>query len=311
MMEIQGINVVENFEAMNCFTPIEYPKKLDQLLHSSKLRKVNILCLHEARQLIRAKNWNSFLTQAISDVNAMSRSVKRICFMIISQFVRDITLEIRYTLDYYITMKRDKSQTKMFISRIWKDDRDLEKPKLRKRKIFGYVVYPNGKRRKIRPNYLIIKKPNKELTELFDTLDTKAKADIIRRKLNRLIDEMQIDLQGENKKIVDMVAFYMAKPDKMLGIGKVVGNQFRLNKDFKSMHDLSKKETEEFVKILESEMTKKGIMEKRNTASYDKPLKDDEMEDYVAETSDADLEDQNADDSLDDDVIEENKTEGE
>lgn len=296
MMEIQGINILENFENINCFTPIEYPKKLDALLHSSKLKKVNILCLHEARTLIRAKNWNSFLTQAIADVNAMSRSLKRICFMIISQFVRDVTLEIRYTLDYYITMRRDKNQTKMYISRIWKDDRDLEKPKLRKRKIFGYVVFPSGKRKKIRPNYLIIKKPDKRLTELFDELDTKAKSDIIRRKLNKLVADMEMDLAGGNQKIIDMVSFYMAKPDKLLGIGKMVGDQFRLSKDFKKMHDLSKQENEEFVKMLEQELKKRGAIEKVNIASYDKPLKEGETEAYLEENSDANLEDDTTDD---------------
>lgn len=289
LCEIQGIDPVANFVAMNVFTPLEYANKLDALLHDKKLKKVNILCVHEARELIRAKNWHSFLAQAIADVNAMSRSIKRLCFIIISQFIRDITPDVRYTLHYYITMKRTKSETRMYVSKVWKDDRDLEKPKLRKRKIFGYVIYPNGRRRKIRPSYLIIRKPNPLLTEQFEKLDTEAKASIIRRKLNRLVDDLQMDLQGENKKIVDMVAWYMAKPDKLLGIGKVVANRFRLDKKFKEMHDLNKKETEEFVKILETEMTKKGIMEKKNVESYDR-VDTGEDNPYLAEHSDADME---------------------
>lgn len=295
LCEIQGVDPVANFVAMNVFTPLEYANKLDALLHDKKLRKVNILCVHEARELIRAKNWHSFLAQAIADVNAMSRSIKRLCFIIISQFIRDITPDVRYTLHYYITMRRNRSDTRMYISRVWKDDRDLEKPKLRKRKIFGYVVYPNGKRRKLRPNYLIIKKPNPLLVEMFEKLDTEAKASIIRRKLNRLVADLEMDLQGENKKVVDMVAFYMAKPDQMLGIGRVVGDKFKLDKKFKEMHDLDKKETEQFVVMLEQELKKKGAIEKTNIASYDRPDKGEDDE-YLAETSDADLEDSTTDD---------------
>lgn len=305
LCEIQGVDVFANFEAMNVFTPLEYPKKLDALLHDKSLKRVNILTMHEARELIRAKNWNSFLTSAIADVNAMSRSVKRLCFIIISQFIRDVTTDVRYTLNYYITMKRNSSETRMYLQKVWKDDRDLEKPKLRKRKIFGYVVYPNGKRRKIRPAYLIIKKPAKELVEKFDALDTAAKSSIIRRKLNRLIGEMELDLQGENKKLVDMVTFYLSKPEKMLGIGKMKGENFVLNKDFNNMHDLSKKEKEDFVKILTTELKKKGIIEKSNVASYGKT--EQEGDAYYDQSSDADMDSEKDDETnLDEGVLDEN-----
>lgn len=284
LCELQGVDPVKHFEAMNVFTPLEYPKKLDALLHDKELKKVNTLCMHEAREIIRAKNWHNFLTQAIADVNAMSRSVKRLNFIIISQFIRDITSDVRYTLNYYCTMKRNANETRMYIQKVWKDDRDLEKPKLRKRKIFGYVVYPNGKRRKIRPAYLIIKKPRQELIDKFDELDTAAKSAIIRRKVNRLISDMELELQGDNKKIVDMVTWYLSKPEKMLGIGKMKGDKFVLNKKFNEMHDLNQKEKEEFVKILQSEMKKKGIIEKKNMESYEEPEPSEEdQEDYYEE----------------------------
>lgn len=274
MAEIQGFSALEHFRAMNIFTPLEYSKKIDALLNDKKLKKVNILCMHEARAIIKAKNWHSFLAQSIADVNAMSRAVKPICFMIISQFIRDITTDVRYTLNYYVKMSRDSKGSKMYVSRVWKDDRDLEKPKLRKRKIFGYVVYPSGRRRKIRPQYLLVKKPSKEIIELFDELDTQSKAEIIRRKLNRLVSEMELELQGENKKIVDMVTWYISKPEKMLGIGKMRGDKFILNKNFNQMHELTPKEKEEFVKILTTELKSRGIIEKKNIESYSTPPPD-------------------------------------
>lgn len=297
LCEIQNVDPLTNFESMNVFTPLEYPKKLDALLHDRKLKKVNILCMHEAREIIRAKNWHNFLTQAIADVNAMSRSVKRICFIIISQFIRDITSDVRYTLNYYCKMSRTNKETRMYIQRVWKDDRDLEKPKLRKRKIFGFVVYPDGRRRRIRPSYLIIKKPNPELVKKFDELDTAAKSAIIRRKVNRLIADMEMELQGENKKIVDMATWYLSNPDKMLGIGKMRGDKFVLDKKFNEMHDLNDKEKKEFVKILEQEMKKKGIIDKENSEFDDRMnagVEDisEEHDEFLDDVSDQDGEDE-------------------
>src|SRR3990172_1749681 len=73
ILETQGINLAEYFTDVNIFTPLEYPKKLDRLLYNKELKKVNVICLHEAREVIRAKDWRSFLTQSIADVNALSR----------------------------------------------------------------------------------------------------------------------------------------------------------------------------------------------------------------------------------------------
>jgi hypothetical protein len=263
LCELQGIDVVRHFKDMNVFTPLEYPKKLDRILNDRELRKVNIICMHEAREIIKAKDWHSFLTQSIADVNAMSRSIKRICFIIISQFIRDITSDVRYTLNYYVTLKRNRSETRMFIQRVWKDDRDLEKPKLRKRRIFGYVIYPDGRRKKYMPEYLLVKKPNSVLLDMFDELDTKAKREIIRRKTNKLIEAMEMDLVGENSKIVGMVKWYVEHPEELNSVGKLRGGRFVLEKKFNEMHDLTNKEKLEFVKGLQRELKEKGIINEK------------------------------------------------
>jgi len=157
LLEMQGINLLDVFNDVNVYTPLEYPKKLDALLFDKRLKKVNIITMHEAREVVKAKNWRSFLTSSISDINAMSRSVKRLAIFIISQFIRDVTTDIRYTMNFYVKAVRPRGKAaRLYIFKMWKDDTDLEKPKLRKRKIMGYIVLPSGKYQKYIPKYYLM-----------------------------------------------------------------------------------------------------------------------------------------------------------
>lgn len=261
LCKIQGIDINKHFKDMNVFTPLEYPHKLDAILNDTKLKKVNIICMHEAREIIKAKQWHNFLTQSIADVNAMSRSIKRICFIIISQFIRDITSDVRYTLNYYCKMQRVGGVSKMYVFRIWKDDKDLEKPKLKKRKIRGKLILPNGRRRMYCPEYLIINKPDEKLLTIFDELDTQSKAKIIRKKINTLIKEMEKDLTDENKKILAMVEWYKQHPAELDRIGKVKRKKFILNDNFNHIHDLVPQERDEFVKLLQKELETQQLIQ--------------------------------------------------
>ena len=261
LAEIQGYDLKDCVNDVNVYIPIEYPEKLDSLLFDKELKKVNMIAIHEARSVIKAKNWHSFVNQAISDVNALSRSVKRLHFFIISQFIKDIDSSIRYTLTYYITVKRPKNKRpRLSISKMWKDDRDLEKPKLRKRKISGYLVYPDGKYRKYSPKYLELSKPSQEIIDIFEKNDTEAKAEIIRSKMVKLQNEMKAEVGEESKKIDKMVEYYTENTDRLLGLGKRYKNGFRISKEIQNIHDLSKFETEMFQKKINNKLQEMGIM---------------------------------------------------
>jgi hypothetical protein len=191
--ELQGIDFKKYLEVMNVFVPLQYPQKIDKLLFDKEYKDVNILCLHEAREVVKAKEWFSYLSQATADINAMSRSIKRIATIIISQFIRDVTTDIRYTINYYIKVYRPKGRkARLNIMVMWKDDTDLDHPKLRKRKIRGYLIYPNGKYRPFVPKYFEVDMPDKEIVKQFETLDRESKSAIIRSKINKLIEILVI-----------------------------------------------------------------------------------------------------------------------
>lgn len=262
LYDIQGVDVNEFFEVSNVFTPLQYPEKIEKILFDKKYKKANLVCLHEAREVIKAKLWHSFITQAVADVNAMSRSIKRLGVFIISQFIRDITNDMRYTLNYYCIVRRPKGKrARLYINVLWKDDRDLEKPKLRKRKLSGYIVDKKGRYKRFVPQYLEMKKPSKEICELFDKLDTEAKSGIIKTKLARLMEEMQSEVGAESVKVEAMVNWYMKNPENLHTIGRRRKGKYIVKGEVQEMHGLSKDETVKFQNLLNKRLKEKGMIE--------------------------------------------------
>lgn len=268
LLEDQGMDLNKFLDDINVYVPIEYPRKINKLLglnpggfKATGLKDLNIICVHEARELVKAKNWHSFINTAISDVNAMSRSIKRLCVMIVSQFIRDISTDIRYTLNYYIKVRRPiGKKARMYIYVMWKDDTDLEKPKLKKRKLTGYLVYPNGLYRKYTPQYLELRKPKKENVDKFETNDAEAKAKIIRHKINKLVKEMSADMDLESEKIGLMVDHYIKNPENLQSIGKQYRDKWKLKPTVRKMYELSQDEAKEFENKLNDALKKRGVI---------------------------------------------------
>lgn len=260
MMLAQGVDPKKYVSAMNIYTPLQYPEKINALLFDKELKKVNVLCVHEAREVVKAKLWASFLTQSIADVNAMSRSIKRLVIIIISQFIRDITTDMRYTLNYYCKVIRPKGRkARLYINVLWKDDSDLEKPKLRKRKLSGYLVYPNGVYKRYVPQYIELNKPDPEIVAQFEKDDYDSKAGIIKKKLSKLIKEMQADIGEQSNKVASMVEWYSTRSENIDLIGKRYKGKLRVSKDFKDLHDMTVVEVKEFETKINEALIKKGI----------------------------------------------------
>lgn len=261
LMEIQGIDLKKYVNDINVYVPLEYPEKLDKLLNESRLKKINIVCIHEARDVIKAKLWYSFVNTAVSDINAMSRSVKRLITIIISQFIRDISSDMRYTLDFYVKASRPSGKkTRLYISVMWKDDRDLEKPKLRKRKLSGYIVNPDGKYKRFIPTYLVMNKPDKEIVAEFEKQDYESKKKILNKKINELMNEMRKETGIGSNKVESMVDYYSENTKNLSKIGRRNKNGWSLKPEFRKMHDLSKDEAKDFATKLNEKLKEKGIV---------------------------------------------------
>lgn len=260
-LAVQGVDIHDCFDQVNVYTPLQYPEKLDTLLFNKDFKKVNALMVHEARELVKAKNWHSFVNMAISDVNAMSRSIKRLMIIICSQFIRDISTDIRYTLNYYCIVRRPKNKrARVYINVMWKDDRDLEKPKLRKRKLSGYVKDKNGRYRRFVPQYLELSLIDKDLKERFEKSDRDAKIHIIRDKMNQLISQMKEDAGADSDKVSGMVDYYADRPEMLSALGRRYRGSWRLFPDARELHQLSDFEARRFEDLMKDRLKDKGVI---------------------------------------------------
>lgn len=261
LYDIQGVDYKDFFEISNIFSPLQYPVKLEKILFEKEFKKANIITVHEARDLVKAKNWQSFLSTTIADVNAMSRSQKRLIFFIISQFIKDITKEVRYTLTYYCKVSRPiGGNARLVINKMWKDDRDLEQPKLRKRRIKGYLVYPNGVHRSYSPQYFELPKPDKEIVKEFERLDKEAKAGSIRSKLNTLISEMRMEIEGEQDRVTGLVNHFAENVESLHTIGKRWRGKWKVKKEAVEAFNLEKKDLKVFESKLNAKLKTMGYM---------------------------------------------------
>lgn len=263
LCEAMGINLYDVLEYMNVFHPVEYPSKLDNLLYSKDkiIKKLPFLCIHEARTVVRSKDWNTMLSTLISDVNAMSRTIKCMCTIVISQFIRDVNTDVRYTMTYYSTITRplDGGNANLRIFKLYKDDRDLEKPKLKKRRLQGYILTAkvpdpqterDYERKWVILNNIQLSKTRKEVYEKFEQLDKTGKSTQIRDKLNQMVEHMKMEMGVTDTKINKLAEFYLKDLNSLSSISKKVRGNWRLTLKARDMHGLDKKQVAELEILL-------------------------------------------------------------
>jgi ABC-type dipeptide/oligopeptide/nickel transport system ATPase component len=260
MLKMQGVYTgKELLSRVNVFNPVEYGEKLNALLYDKELKKVNVFAIQEGRQVVRAKLWHSLANQSIGDVNALSRSIKRIAFFILSQFIRDIDNDIRYTLNYYCKAERPiNGKVKLYIKVMWKDDHDIEKPQLRTRNLRGYLRMPNGKYRRYSPPYMVIPRLDKETAQYVDDLDFQAKKDVLERRINTLMEQMKLEQGIENSKVPAIIKAYAQDIDNLRFLGKMFKGKWRLNETMVKAFNLSDKEKKELQKGVIETLKVKG-----------------------------------------------------
>lgn len=268
-----GIKTAEVLNDCVVYLPIEYLTKLDNCLHWKKnkredLKNLHVIMIDEAREVVRARDWYTFLNRAISDCNAMSRRIKPLVLIIISQFIKDIDREIRYTLSFYVECQRPLTgRTRVSFERIWKNTYDLERPKLCKRPLVGFIK--DGKNySKFYPRFEA-NLPPKEIFNRYDEENFKAKSRILRKRIEETIRKMEKQVNIFSK-VDSLVKFYIEHPDQIMKIlDPKYKKGFRIRKDFKDMHDITKTELEEFEKRIYKEGLKKDLFRDPGENDYE------------------------------------------
>lgn len=254
----QGLNLADYLEAIEIFTPYEYGIKFKKLLYDKALKDIHFVVLDEAREVVDAKKWYDFVNQAIAHINATCRTIKPMVIIVVTQFVKDIDSSVRRTLTFYGKCQRPlKRSPFLYLYRVWKDDLDLENPKLRKRRLVGYIVKGN-RRIKIKP-YFRFRMPSREIVQIYEKLNYEAKTKIVNRKMDILLQRLQADIKGMDKQIDAMALFYAENPETLDLIVERKRGKVTVKKEVQKMHGLTPSEAKAFEKALLNKLAEKGV----------------------------------------------------
>lgn len=259
LLKLQGVNDISPyFEGMNVYTPLEYPSKINAILFDSFFKDINVFTIHEARQLVKSHTWQSFLTQSVADINATSRQVKRLITIFISQSMSDIARDVRKTLDYMIVMKRPRGKRpRMKIKVLWLDERDPEKPQLRTRNLSGLIIDKYGRYMQFSPTFFEISPPSKNLIEIFEEQDRKAKGDIIKKKMDKMIQLVQKELGVSDDRVSMLVDYYTKDFSTLALIGKKNKNGWKVSASMQKVLNLSDDDFKIFEKRINEKVENK------------------------------------------------------
>ncbi len=260
-----GVETKETLNDQLVYVPIEYANKMNNLLFSQDktVKKMKAIIIDEGRELIPAKQWYNFINQVIADVNAMSRGVKPLALLVVSQFIKDIDFSVRRTITYYAECYRPLTRPLVSFSPwfVWKDTRDIENPKLRKRHIRGYLKIGNKRPFLYVVKRLWVKKPREELTKIYNKTMVETKAMIIRRKLEDVLREIEKSISPRYEKIDYLVNYYLERPDILKIFMERKGDKIHIRKEFEKAHDITPSERKEFEKRLLEKLVERGMID--------------------------------------------------
>lgn len=229
------------------YTPLEYSMKIKSILYDKNLRKLHVIMIDEARDLLSSKTWYDFINRTINDINNQHRGVKPLVVIVISQDIGDIDKATRKTIQYRIKCTRPMGKnTRIKIKRFWKDERDVNNPKIRERSLNGYMKN-NGSWKRVYVGDLTVKLPSKEIRDRYDSASFSRKSDLLRRKIEEVEKRIQKELYGDFDKIQQLVEYYTRSPQlRRLVVERKGLNNYHIRSDFKEIHDLTGSELKDF-----------------------------------------------------------------
>lgn len=243
------------------YTPFEYPDKLQWMLFNPESKGRHVVFMAEARELVKAKLWYTLINQSIADVNAMSRTVKPLIFIINSQDISDVDKENRRLLTYYGYVVRPLSgKVNLKLYKINKSRHTIDNPKMRLKKLTGHLVQ-NGHYKKFRIAKFKVSLPSDKIRKEFEDRDFKAKKDVILKKLDAMRKALKKDMPTMSR--LEETVEFMAKEHAILKkfIGRSKSGKIRINKAVGKLFNLSKEDFPVFETMMVERLKKENLIE--------------------------------------------------
>jgi len=264
LMKKLGLDFNKHLNDIIVYTPFDYGSKIKALLFDKALKKIPFIMLDEAREVIDAKSWQSFVNRAIAHINATSRGVKPLVIFIVSQSPTDIDKAVRLTLTYYCKCQRPLDKPVNFsMYKLYIDDSDLESPKIRKRLVRGLVRKGKGKSFLFFPKFKF-RKARKEIIKKYEEMQREEKITIINQQLETLMRGLEKKKENIFKKVDEAVKYYMEHPEAQTLILRRTRRTGRIKfrEDLRKMMGFTSEESKMFEDKFKKELEEKGVVQK-------------------------------------------------
>lgn len=232
MYKARELDYLDYVEETILIKPSQYSNKVKQMLNmkDKKMKKAFTLQTDEAKFLINSESWGSFRNKAIRTITATSRAIKPILFIVIAQLMRDIDKATRLSLDYYFEITRSPGVSPKVIPYVlYEDTTDVEKVKIKKRRLTAVIIYPDGSQRKVLPIFRP-KMPRKELYEKYQSFEVKSKEE----EIFALLDELDKDIEklsGDySAKVKEFAQHLIDNPTELEKLGEFKRGKWKVNK---------------------------------------------------------------------------------
>lgn len=253
LMEKKKLNLRDYVESIVVMNPLQYTEKLDAILNDEKLKKVFCLQLDDARMVVGAENWASFVNIAIAHVNAISRSIKPLLLLVITQSIKDIDPKTRRTIDWEFKCRRSRfDYVKITPFRFWIDDTDPERPRLRKRRVKG-VIKEAERNNTVLPIVKVKKLKDEKVLETYNKIMLEGKKKFLDSLMGNMLERIKKDMSKTDfSRVNELIEHFKKNPDNLKEYGEFKRKKWRLTPEGIKLLKLAPPAKREFETIINS-----------------------------------------------------------
>jgi len=238
----------------------DFGPKAKAIIHDKELKPCFAIIIDEAAATVNSKDWASLTNRAVNFINNMSRAIKPLLIVIIAQSLKQIDSQTRHTINFYMPVKRSyNNPARAKIYKFYIDEHDLDKPRLKKKLVRGYIDY-NDKKEYIELKDIEFPKVRQEIWDIYKTDMIDSKSRLLEAEFDKLAKHLIESNQDKQKeRVTELAKFLWSNKYILSNFAKFTRKKWMLKPEFVSNFGITDSEK----KDLESLLRTKVVEEKK------------------------------------------------
>jgi adenylate kinase family enzyme len=255
MFKREGLDFV-NYVRQAVIGGIEdFGPKAKAILNDKELKDCFVIIIDEAAATVNAKDWSSLTNRAVNFISNMSRAIKPLLIIIIAQSLKQVDSQTRQSVNFYMPVTRTYNKpAKAKIYKFYVNERDLEKPKLQKRLVRGYIDY-NDNKELIELKDIEFPKVRDEVWDLYkvDMIDSKSK--LLEAEFDKLAKHLLEKNDNQQQQRIEALSKYLWSNKYILSnFAKFTKKKWSLKDDFLTAFSVTDLERKDIEKLLQTKV---------------------------------------------------------